>query len=458
MNHSIYLFGSLESGYTQYPDDLTKDVFQTAVHEISDTPKVTIRRDDSLIYYIYIRPLKTGKESRGQYLGIAISFNGVYYENIKDIFSVFEETLTNIVITGKIVEFTETGDIVPCSARLCNSRTEFERIASTMALYISRLSSDSFKKLPPVNYSGSTDTAVLHETSDPTGFGNAIRIYNSIVIIKNGKGEDEPINSYSDKLRKQNNKISELTAEVSSLSSELVKVKRQKKRTAAVSLLSVIIVIAVVVFVSVGESLSSQVRSLSGNIDILEDIVKDKNNLIEEQSSTIQKYTAENNALKESLSTTKTQLSEAKASISSLTARNASLQQNVTELNSKVSSLSGQNQSLEGQNRSLNSQVVGLKEQLKNCQKTSSTSSTNSYSCSSNAVTIYSKNETVKVGQRIRAQLKDGKITRWEVKSSQSSCVRASGDELIAVGPGTVAVWGYIGGAPRLFNIKIVRK
>ena len=102
--------------------------------------------------------------------------------------------------------------------------------------------------------------------------------------------------------------------------------------------------------------------------------------------------------MKKSLSTAESELSKAKANISSLTAQNASLQHNVMELNA------------------------------------------------------------VKVGQRIRANLKEGKITRWEVKSSQSSCVRASGDELIVVGPGAVYVWGYIDRTPKLFNITAVRK
>ncbi len=454
MNHSVYLFGNLEAGYTQYPDDFTKDIFQTAVREISDEQKITIHRDGSLIYYIYVRPLKTDKEPRRKYLGIAISFNGVYYENIKDIFGVFEEALTSIVITGKIVEFTEKGDIVPCSDRLCNSRTEFERIASALALYVNRLPADAFRQLPPVNYSGSTDTMVLKETSNPAEFSNAIRMYNSIAVVKNDNGEDEPLNNYSDKLRKQNNRINELTTEVSSLSSELAKVKRQKKRTTAVSILSVLMVIVVIVFVSVGESLSDQISSLSGNVSLLEDTVKDKDDIIREQKETILSYTKANKTLKKSLSTAESELSEAKANISSLTAQNASLQHNVMELNAKVSDLSRQN-------RSLNSQVAGLNEELKRCRQTSSTSSMNTqdnYRSSSNAVTIYSQNETVKVGQRIRANLKEGKITRWEVKSSQSSCVRASGDELIVVGPGAVYVWGYIDRTPKLFNITAVRK
>lgn len=454
MNHSVYLFGNLEVGYTQYPDDFTKDIFQTAVREISDEQKITIHRDGSLIYYIYVRPLKTDKEPRRQYLGIAISFNGVYYENIKDIFGVFEEALTSIVITGKIVEFTEKGDIVPCSDRLCNSRTEFERIASALALYVNRLPADAFRQLPPVNYSGSTDTMVLKETSNQAEFSNAIRMYNSIAVVKNDNGEDEPLNNYSDKLRKQNNRINELTTEVSSLSSELAKVKRQKKRTTAVSILSVLMVIVVIVFVSVGESLSDQINSLSGNVSLLEDTVKDKDDIIREQKETILSYTKANKTLKKSLSTAESELSEAKANISSLTAQNASLQHNVMELNAKVSDLSRQN-------RSLNSQVAGLNEELKRCRQTSSTSSMNTqdnYRSSSNAVTIYSPNETVKVGQRIRANLKEGKITRWEVKRSQSSCVRASGDELIVVGPGAVYVWGYIDRTPKLFNITAVRK
>lgn len=454
MNHSVYLFGNLEAGYTQYPDDFTKDIFQTAVREISDEQKITIHRDGSLIYYIYVRPLKTDKEPRRQYLGIAISFNGVYYENIKDIFGVFEEALTSIVITGKIVEFTEKGDIVPCSDRLCNSRTEFERIASALALYVNRLPADAFRQLPPVNYSGSTGTMVLKETSNPAEFSNALRMYNSIAVVKNDNGEDEPLNNYSDKLRKQNNRINELTTEVSSLSSELAKVKRQKKRTTAVSILSVLMVIVVIVFVSVGESLSDQISSLNGNVSLLEDTVKDKDDIIREQKETILSYTKANKTLKKSLSTAESELSEAKANISSLTAQNASLQHNIMELNAKVSDLSRQN-------RSLNSQVAGLNEELKRCRQTSSTSSMNTqdnYRSSSNAVTIYSQNETVKVGQRIRANLRGGKITRWEVKSSQSSCVRASGDELIVVGPGAVYVWGYIDRTPKLFNITAVRK
>lgn len=218
--------------------------------------------------------------------------------------------------------------------------------------------------------------------------------------------------------------------------------------------MSVLMVIVVIVFVSVGESLSDQISSLNGNVSLLEDTVKDKDDIIREQKETILSYTKANKTLKKSLSTAESELSEAKANISSLTAQNASLQHNIMELNAKVSDLSRQN-------RSLNSQVAGLNEELKRCRQTSSTSSMNTqdnYRSSSNAVTIYSQNETVKVGQRIRANLKEGKITRWEVKSSQSSCVRASGDELIVVGPGAVYVWGYIDRTPKLFNITAVRK
>lgn len=129
---------------------------------------------------------------------------------------------------------------------------------------------------------------------------------------------------------------------------------------------------------------------------ILETI--DIDDIIREQKETILSYTKANKTLKKSLSTAESELSKAKANISSLTAQNASLQHNVMELNA------------------------------------------------------------VKVGQRIRANLKEGKITRWEVKSSQSSCVRASGDELIVVGPGAVYVWGYIDRTPKLFNITAVRK
>lgn len=91
---------------------------------------------------------------------------------------------------------------------------------------------------------------------------------------------------------------------------------------------------------------------------------------------------------------------------------------------------------------------------------TSSTSSSNSYSSSSSSGstrTIYSKESTIKVGERITAQLSEGRIDKWEINSTAAQYVTAtSNGTLTAIKAGNVSIWGYIGSSPKLFKLTIV--
>ena len=70
---------------------------------------------------------------------------------------------------------------------------------------------------------------------------------------------------------------------------------------------------------------------------------------------------------------------------------------------------------------------------------------------------IHSKEATVKVGQRIKADISDGKITKWEIPDYLSSYVSSTGDELIInkYKSGVVSIWGYIDSSPKLFKLNI---
>lgn len=76
---------------------------------------------------------------------------------------------------------------------------------------------------------------------------------------------------------------------------------------------------------------------------------------------------------------------------------------------------------------------------------------------STNSITIHSKEATVKVGQRIKADISDGKITKWEIPDYLSSYVSSTGDELIInkYKSGVVSIWGYIDSSPKLFKLNI---
>ena len=62
MNNSVYIFGNLSKGYTQYPDEnFSAAIFQKFYTKVKATTQIAIHRDGNLMYYAYIRCIEQGK-------------------------------------------------------------------------------------------------------------------------------------------------------------------------------------------------------------------------------------------------------------------------------------------------------------------------------------------------------------------------------------------------------------
>ena len=57
MNISVYLFGEFSVGYSQYPNDYAKIIFESFAKSAQATTQITIHRDGDLMYYGYIRKM-----------------------------------------------------------------------------------------------------------------------------------------------------------------------------------------------------------------------------------------------------------------------------------------------------------------------------------------------------------------------------------------------------------------
>ena len=53
MNYSIYIFGKLSSGYTQYPEDSSSIVLKNIYSHCKAPTQIVIHRDENLMYYCY---------------------------------------------------------------------------------------------------------------------------------------------------------------------------------------------------------------------------------------------------------------------------------------------------------------------------------------------------------------------------------------------------------------------
>ena len=80
------------------------------------------------------------------------------------------------------------------------------------------------------------------------------------------------------------------------------------------------------------------------------------------------------------------------------------------------------------------------------------------YQMDSNGLrTIYTKEATVRVGEKVFAQLSEGRIEKWEISANAAPYVAAtSNGSFTALKTGNVSIWGYVGSSPKLFKLVIV--
>lgn len=457
MNGSVYIFGKLTSGYTQYPDDNKKTIFKKVADSIYSKAMIAIRRDGNLVYYIYSRKI-SDSQGEPQYIGLSLELNDVYCDDLSALFSLFDDSITKVVLTGKIVEFDDSGEIVAKTSSLYHEQAEVARISKDLLYAVESLPSMTFKKLPPINYSiGINEETNLTNNSFANEVANALKNYNVINVYKADNADAQAIDAYSAKLKKLSSQLSSLTTEKDDLNNELIKVKRQKKRTTVVTVLLSLIVLIIVIFIYVRSDLSQQIISLRRENDSKEDKINNQQAIISEyaiKNKDLQdknnKYTTKNKNLLEEINRKTNELTEA--------------QERIKTLNTSNKYLEGQVSSLLSQKSSLESQISNLKNQLGKQSQISGTSSSSSNSpynpssnnrASSSIRIVYSKKFSMKVGEMVRAQITEGKITKWEIEKYQKVAFHTQGDVLIALKPGKYSIWGYVNDRPKLFTITI---
>ncbi|MCF0207859.1 MAG: hypothetical protein HUK07_00295, partial [Bacteroidaceae bacterium] len=155
MNSTIYIFGKLTNGYTQYPEDYSKSIF-TKFHEYAKaTTQIAIHRTSNMMYYGYIRKLEDD-----QYIGLCVLLNDVYITKLDGLFSLFENTVSNMVAKGLLVNYNAHGDIVTNAGKLYLNKEEIELISNALKAGFTNLEQYS-QKLPALNYGLNKDS--LHE-------------------------------------------------------------------------------------------------------------------------------------------------------------------------------------------------------------------------------------------------------------------------------------------------------
>ena len=247
MNISVYLFGDLSSGYTQYPDDYARSIFTTFYQKSKATTQITIHRDNDLMYYGYIRKLEDKS-----YLGLCTVINGKIITQIDRLFAIYEEIIEIMVRNGYLIHFNDKGEIVSKVGKLYENREEIDLITSKLQYSFEQLE-DTSHTLPAVSYGTLRDSVKSYSIQDDLDEILKSSYTNGYTFIYKSKWYNTAqMNSYKGVIARKDKELTDLQAECSKLKREVLSLKNKQRNILWVSIFAIIaIILGVVVWTNV---------------------------------------------------------------------------------------------------------------------------------------------------------------------------------------------------------------
>lgn len=319
MNSTIYIFGDLGNGYAQYPNDYTTEIFLQFQKHTQATTQLTIHRDENLMYYGYVRRL----HQKGQYIGICIVLNGIMFRGIKTLFNRFENYITDMVVRGQIIEFSDSGDLISTVTNLYERQQEIERITTFIQNDIETLTT---QKLPPLNFSiGKNESKSFLIDDKAESILEATYKYGYTYVYKDAEYNTSTLTSYSGKLQTLNKEYTAALQTIDKQKQEISDLKKKQKNYKLVIWLIVFICIGGIIFISTINSRNTQIQNLK-------DDIQEQQQQIETQTQTIEEINSD-------LSNAKTQIISLNQTIQEQTDNIQSLQIDIENKNQTISAL-----------------------------------------------------------------------------------------------------------------------
>lgn len=239
MLSSVYLFGELGNGYTQYLDDHTESVFKNFASRTKAGTRLLVHRDGWLVYYAYIRRLDSQK-----YIGMCYVVSGKLIVDYEKLFSIFEDAISVMAVRGRILEFSQDGTITSSLDKLYQCKSEFAQVSEYLRTQFECIDSEKIMELPPRDFSINTQESKTYTVKEcPSEIYKALKIYPYIYIVKNEDYDSDNVKSYASILSRNKKRIKDLENGKRKLQVEVSKLKRQQRNTTWVSVLLIVAVV-----------------------------------------------------------------------------------------------------------------------------------------------------------------------------------------------------------------------
>lgn len=254
MNSTVYIYGNLENGYTQFPTNYAKPIYERFINHLlssSSQTEIGIYRDDSLMYYGYGRKLE-----EGQCIGFCVLLNGIMLTDFEGMFTLFEDVITHLVIKGELLRFTTNGEIVSKVTELYREQTAVNQAIEFIKDGFRRLEV-SCRKLPPVSYGvPSSEVKQMSRVDNIEEIITTSHTYKYTFIPKSIDYNTQALKSYKSVVSCLNEEKESVLEELRQVQSCLAKVQRQKKQFRYVLVLLVVVIGCTIGLFSLNDDLS----------------------------------------------------------------------------------------------------------------------------------------------------------------------------------------------------------
>lgn len=306
MNHSIYIFGDLGSGYSQYPDDFAKSILSKGIENIKANSQIALHREGNLIYYSYYRKLLGGLSPKG-FIGFSICFNGVFCTDTAALFNLFERGVTDLAVSGRLIEFSTDGDLLPKAGVLYLQKKEIDRIVASLSSEIERIATTSFKNLPPYNYCVGVDEEKHCAVTDvEKELPKLLKAANNIVIHKDSDYKTAQFLGFAKQLSDLFSANQELNKQNENLSNKVASLNKQKRQYKLVTALSILFLLAIIGIIAFGHN----ILTLRGEVENKDSIIVEKNEEIDSLEKNVSRKEATISSLKRNIASKETLISQ----------------------------------------------------------------------------------------------------------------------------------------------------
>ena len=282
MNVEVYLFGDLGSGYTQYIDDNSRILFKSIVSKSKANSQLVIHRDDTLMFYTYVRRLHNAESSNNRYIGISYVLNNHFINDIDGLFNIFEGAITTIVSRGILLEYSNSGNILATIGKIYNAKSEFAHISAYLKNELDVFMAGKNDTLPPLDYSiNDSESRTFTFADSRSEIIKALSTFPTIYIFKDAEYENKESKSYASILFRQNKEIKQLKDTIIQRDKTISNHEKQRNNYRLVLCLLSFIFVGTIIFYFFAQSKSKIIDDQTDKIETLNSDVQSKNTRIQ---------------------------------------------------------------------------------------------------------------------------------------------------------------------------------